>query len=85
MLKIIWKSADPHLLVLPGFLGQRLLINLGESKNDMKISLKVFSFKKYKNTTITLFSKEFICIEQFSVSLKRALLVISTHGRSLAN
>ena len=24
MLKIFWKSADPHLLVLPGFLGQRL-------------------------------------------------------------
>ena len=27
MLKIFWKSADPHLLVLPGFLGQRLLNN----------------------------------------------------------
>ena len=25
MLKIFWKSADPHLLTLPGFLGKRLL------------------------------------------------------------
>ena len=45
MLKIFWKSANPHLLILPGFLRQRLLNK--EQKKEIYFWNKAKTFSSF--------------------------------------
>ena len=66
MLKIFWKSADPHLLVLPGFLRQRLLTAYSILINNIQAEFSAFRLKCLKLCYLIQNQCNFISVEKYN-------------------